>query len=308
MLTIVCPGQGAQVPGMLAAWVERAELREILDRLSEVADLDLADLGTRADAATIRDTAVAQPLLVAAAVLSLRALLGETDAADVVGVSAGHSVGELGACVVAGVLDPVQAMTLARERGRAMAEAAAAAETGMSAVVGGAPDEVEAAIASHGLVAANVNGAGQVVAAGAKEALAALAADPPSRARVVPLDVAGAFHTSYMTPAVERVRRVAAGLTPADPRLPLLSNADGAEVASGQDALERIVAQVARPVRWDLCSATLAERGVTAMIELAPGGVLTGLARRGLTGARTVALKTADDLEAARQLVAGGDR
>lgn len=293
---------------MLAPWLERAELRETLDRLSAVAELDLTDLGTTADAATIRDTAVAQPLLVAAAVLSLQALLGETDAAGVVGVSAGHSVGELGACVVAGVLDPVQAMTLARERGRAMAEAAAAAQTGMSAVVGGAPEEVEAALARHGLVAANVNGSGQVVAAGATDALAALAAEPPARARVVPLDVAGAFHTSYMAPAVERVRQVAAGLTPADPRLPLLSNADGAEVASGRDALERIVAQVARPVRWDLCSAALAERGVTAMIELLPGGVLTGLARRGLKGVRTVALKTPDDLEAARQLIAGGDR
>lgn len=306
MLTVVCPGQGAQSPGMFVPWLERADLRRTLAGLSEVAELDLVELGTTADAATIRATEVAQPLLVAAAVLGLQALLGDAAPADVVGVTAGHSVGELGACVVAGVLTAEQAMMLARERGRAMAQAAAATPTGMSAVVGGTPEDVEATLTRHGLVPANVNGSGQVVAAGTLEALAALAADPPARARVVPLDVAGAFHTEHMAPAVDHVRAVAATLTPADPRVPLLSNADGAEVTTGAAALERIVAQVARPVRWDLCSASLAERGVTAMVELLPGGVLTGLARRGLKGVTTVALKTPDDLPAARDLIAGG--
>lgn len=295
---------------MLAPWLEQPEMRHTLSELSAHAELDLAELGTHADAETIRDTEVAQPLLTAAAVLSLQSLLGTASAAGVVGVAAGHSVGEIGAAVVAGVLDPAQAMVLARERGRAMARAAQAEPTGMSAVVGGRPEEVQAALDAHGLTAANVNGGGQVVAAGSLPALAALAAEPPARARVVPLPVAGAFHTRFMAQAVEHVRDIVADLTPGDPALPLLSNADGAQVRTGTEVVERLVAQVSRPVRWDLCQEQLAALGVTGMIELCPGGVLTGLARRSLRGVETVAITTPDDLEPARQLLTqhGGTR
>ncbi len=301
VLAILCPGQGAQTPGMLSPWLELPGLDATLDAFSEAAQLDLRHLGTEADAETIRDTKNAQPLIVAASLLALQALLGEDTAP--VDVTAGHSVGELAAAAAAGVLSARDAMTLVGVRGRAMADAAATTPTGMSAVVGGDAEEVSEAISSHGLTAANVNGGGQVVAAGTLAQLAALADNPPARARVVPLQVAGAFHTEHMAPAVTAVRDAAARLSPADPRATLLSNADGAPVPSGVDALERIVAQVARPVRWDLCCATMLETGVTAAVELAPAGVLTGLARRTLPGVQTLALKTPDQIDAARELV-----
>ncbi|MEE6272611.1 ACP S-malonyltransferase [Georgenia sp. MJ206] len=311
MLAVLCPGQGAQSPGMLSPWLELAGLSDTLDAYAAAAETDLRHLGTVADAATIRDTAVAQPLIVATSLLSLRAVLGDdAEPSDVVGLAAGHSVGELAAAVVAGVLTAEDAIVLVRERGRAMARAAATRPTGMSAVVGGDADDVAAVIAGHGLTAANVNGGGQVVAAGTLPQLAALAASPPARARVIALDVAGAFHTEHMAPAVAHVREVSDGLPAADPRLTLLSNADGDPVADGHDAIDRIVAQVARPVRWDLCCERMLEAGVTGVLELAPGGVLTGLARRTLKGVEALALKSPDDIDAARDLVRrhGGDR
>jgi [acyl-carrier-protein] S-malonyltransferase len=220
--------------------------------------------------------------------------------ADVV---AGHSVGELTAAALAGVLTPEQAVVLVRERGRGMAAASAVTPTGMSAVLGGNPDDVGAALEKHGLTAANINAAGQVVAAGTLEQLAGLAADPPARTRIVPLQVAGAFHTAHMAPAVEALARVAGDVTPRDPATRLLSNRDGAVVTTGADALGRIVDQVSNPVRWDLCSATLADLGVTGLLELPPAGTLAGLAKRALPGVEIVALKTPDDLPAARALV-----
>ena len=308
MLAIICPGQGAQTPGMLAPWLELPDVAATLASFSEAAGVDLQELGTTADADTIRDTANAQPLIVAASLLSLRALLGEDTSA--VGLTAGHSVGELAAAAVAGVLSPVEALRLVGVRGRAMAEAAAVTPTGMSAVVGGDSQEVQDTLATHGLTPANVNGGGQVVAAGTMPQLAGLAEAPPARARVIALQVAGAFHTEHMAPAVEQVRQAAAGLAPAGPVATLLSNADGAAVGTGAQALEQIVAQVARPVRWDLCCATMLELGVTGVIELAPAGVLTGLARRTLPGVQTLALKSPDQLDAARDLVRdhGGPR
>ncbi len=293
---------------MLAPWLDEPVLRERLESYAAVTELDLVALGTTADAETIKDTKIAQPLLTAASLLSFQALgLADVPAPDVV---AGHSVGELAAAAVAGVLRDEQALVLVRERGRAMAEAAAARPTGMTAVVGGKPEEVEAALARHGLTPANVNGGGQVVAAGTREQLDALAADPPARARVIPLQVAGAFHTEHMAPAVGRVREVAATLEPADPGVTLLSNADGAPVTSGVAALDRLVTQVANPVRWDLCCEQLLALGVTGAVELCPGGVLTGLARRTLPGVETVAIKSPDDLPAARELMTrhGGTR
>ncbi|MFC7406016.1 ACP S-malonyltransferase [Georgenia alba] len=307
MLALLCPGQGAQKPGMLESWLELDGAAERLEAYSAVTGLDLRSLGTTADADTIRDTRVAQPLLVAASLLSLHALGLER---GVVGATAGHSVGELAAVAVAGVLSDDDALRLVRERGRAMADAAAARPTGMSAVVGGRPEEVAETLERHGLTAANVNGGGQVVAAGTAEQLEALGEAPPARTRVIPLQVAGAFHTEHMAPAVEQVRAAADALTPSDPTVPLLSNADGAVVTSGNDAVERLVNQVASPVRWDLCCERLVELGVTAAIELCPGGVLTGLARRTLPGVETLALTGPDDLTAARDLVArhGGAR
>jgi [acyl-carrier-protein] S-malonyltransferase len=313
VLAVVAPGQGSQTPGFLSPWLDVPGVTSRLERLSEAAGLDLVRHGTESDADTIRDTAVAQPLIVAAALATFPTLFADADgtdadafavaAPDAVDALAGHSVGEIAAAALAGVLTPEAAMALVAERGRAMAEAAAAVATGMSAVLGGDPAEVSAALDRHGLSAANLNGAGQVVAAGSMEALAALAADPPARARVMPLKVAGAFHTPYMAPAIEALTRAAGAVRTADPTVRLLSNADGAEVRSGQETLDRIVAQVGRPVRWDLCMGTLQDLGVTGLVELPPAGALAGLAKRGLPGVEIVAVKTPADLEAARELV-----
>lgn len=310
VLVVACPGQGAQSPGMLTPWTEVDGFVDTLTRASDVTGTDLLAHGTTSDAETIRDTAVAQPLLVATALASLRAVLGvpagtalPVAARGTVDVVAGHSVGELAAAAVAGVLTDDEALRLVAVRGAAMARAAAASPTGMRAVLGGDPDEVLARLAALGLVPANVNGAGQVVAAGPLDALAALGDAPPTRARVVPLQVAGAFHTDAMAPAVEELAAAAAQVSPRDPVVTLLGNADGAVVRDGADAVARLVAQVARPVRWDLCQATLVDLGVTALLEVAPGGVLTGLARRTLPGVETLALKSPADLDAARDLV-----
>lgn len=294
MLVIVAPGQGAQTPGFLSPWLELPGVADRLTAWSELAGLDLIAYGTTADADEIRDTAVAQPLLVAAG-LAVAEVLGASP--DIV---AGHSVGEFTAAALAGVITPEQAVGLVRERGQAMAKAATITETGMSAVLGGVEEEVLAAIADKGLTPANINGAGQIVIGGTLEQLAAFKAEPPARARVIALSVAGAFHTEHMASAADRLREATAGLTPADPSVTLLSNSDGAAVTSGAEFMERLVTQVANPVRWDACMATMAERGITTMIELVPGGTLTGLAKRALRGVTTVALKTPDDLEAAR--------
>ncbi|MDX2341049.1 ACP S-malonyltransferase [Micrococcus sp. M4NT] len=301
MLAIVCPGQGSQTPGFLAPWLEMDGTRELLEELSDAAGVDLVRHGTVSDEEAIKDTAVAQPLIVAAGLVAGSIL--EADASDpATTVLAGHSVGEITAAGLAGVLSPAESLALVRVRATGMAEAAAATPTGMAAVVGGDQEEVLAAIEAAGLTPANVNGAGQVVAAGTLEALADLSA--PARARVIPLKVAGAFHTEHMSPAVDALAAHVRTLSPADPRLPLLSNRDGAAVASGAEVLERIVDQVTRPVRWDRCMDALAERGVTGVLELLPGGTLTGLAKRGLKGTATLALKSPEDLDAARAFLA----
>ncbi len=304
MLIIVAPGQGSQTPGFLTPWLELPGAREHLARLGEQAGLDLVVHGTTSDEETIKDTAVAQPLIVAAGLLTWRALLG--DPADTAGVGAvsGHSVGEYTAAAAAGVLSEDDAMGLVALRGRAMAEASAVRPTGMSAVLGGVPEEVLAALAAHGLTPANMNGAGQVVAAGTMEQLAALAAEPPARARVIPLKVAGAFHTAHMAPAVAALAARAEGVAVGDPVITLVSNKDGAAVPTGAEVLARLVNQVSNPVRWDLCMETFTALGVTGLLELSPAGTLVGLAKRALRGVESVALKTPDDLDAARRLVA----
>ncbi len=305
MLVIVAPGQGAQAPGFLAPWLELPHFEDRLRWLSACSGLDLVHYGTEADAETIRDTAIAQPLLVAAGLVSaLEIFPHPSDAFHSVGAAAGHSVGEITAAAGTGVISAEQAMVLVRERGRAMADAAALKPTGMTAVLGGDPDEVAAALARHGLTPANNNGAGQVVAAGTLEQLAAFKDDPPAKARLVPLSVAGAFHTEHMAPAVETLARYARAVSVHDPRTSLISNRDGAVVSEGRGVLARIVSQVSNPVRWDLCMTAMGELGVTAVIEVPPAGTLTGLIKRALPGVETVALKTPDDLEAARDLVA----
>ncbi|HLH58095.1 MAG TPA: ACP S-malonyltransferase [Streptosporangiaceae bacterium] len=311
MLAITAPGQGAQAPGFLSPWLEVPGVADRLAAWSEIVDRDLIRYGTTADADEIRDTAVAQPLLVAAGLAAAGALFGldgldgpEGPGANRDLLVAGHSVGELTAGAIAGAVSADDALRLIAVRGRAMAEASAAQPTGMTAVLGGDEATVLAAIEAHGLTPANVNGAGQIVAAGTMDQLAAFAAGPPAGARLRPLSVAGAFHTRHMEPAVEALRAAAATVTARDPRLTLLSDRDGAAVTSGRDWLDRIVAQVAAPVRWDACMRAMADAGVTALIELPPAGTLTGLAKRGLRGAATLALKTPDDLEAARKLLA----
>ena len=324
MLIITAPGQGAQTPGFLAPWLEVPGVAERLGAASELAGCDLIRYGTTAGADEIKDTAIAQPLLVAAALAAAGAVAGGPGPGGSGGpgagsgglggpgagpgdvradVTAGHSVGELAAGVLAGVLSADDAMRLVRVRGAAMASASAAEPTGMTAVLGGDQETVLAAIARHGLTPANVNGAGQIVAAGAIADLEAFAADPPAGARLRPLQVAGAFHTRYMAPAIAALRDAAAGVRVTDPHLTLLCNADGAAATTGKEWLERIVAQVAAPVRWDLCQRTMADLGVTAFIELPPAGTLTGLARRALPGVAQLAIKTPDQLEAARKLI-----
>lgn len=305
MIITVFPGQGSQTPGFLTPWLELEGSRERLERYAEAAQVDLVSAGTEWDADRIRDTAVAQPLIVAASLLSYAALQ------DAAGVSpagvAGHSVGEVAALVAAGVLSDDDGMRLVGLRGRAMADAAAQEQTGMSAILGGDRDAVLALLDELELTAANHNGAGQIVAAGALDALSELAAHPAAGSRVIPLQVAGAFHTSYMASAVDTLRAAAAEVSASDPRLTLWTNRDGARVDGGREALDLLVAQVSSPVRWDLCMESFADAGVTGIIELAPAGTLTGLAKRALRGVPTVAVKTPDDLAAAAALLTGGD-
>ena len=302
MLAVLSPGQGSQKPGFLTPWLDVPGAETRLHWWSALAGVDLLHLGTRADADEIKDTARTQPLLVAAALLTA----GQLPMAQV-DLVAGHSVGELAAAALAGVLPAEAAVGLAGVRGREMAAACALEPTGMSAVLGGDPAEVLAAIERHGLHAANRNGSGQIVAAGALDGLAKLAAEPPARARIIALQVAGAFHTPYMAPAETALGAVAGGVTVADPAPALLSNLDGAAVTDGTEMVRRLVDQVTAGVRWDLVMRTMADRGVTGVIELAPAGTLAGLVKRELKGEgapEIVTLNTPDDLPAARDLIA----
>jgi [acyl-carrier-protein] S-malonyltransferase len=298
VLVVLAPGQGSQKPGFLSPWLSLPGTEDRLRAWSAPTGLDLVHLGTEATADEIKDTAVTQPLLVSAALVAAGHLSLAT-----VPATAGHSVGELGAAAIAGVFSADAAVTLAAVRGREMAAACALEPTGMAAVLGGTEDEVLAAIADAGLIPANRNGAGQIVAAGPLAGLDKFAAEPPARARVIPLAVAGAFHTPYMVTAERALGAVAAEITPADPVKTLFSNLDGTAVTSGSEVLSRLVRQVTAPVRWDLCMATMADLGVTAIIELPPAGTLAGLAKRVLKGVEIVTLNTPDDLPAARDLI-----
>ena len=298
MIIAVFPGQGSQTPGFLEPWLALDGVRGRLERYGDDSEVDLISAGTVWDADAIRDTRVAQPLIVAASLVSYAALL-EASGATPAGV-AGHSVGEIAALVASGVLSDDEGMRLVGLRGRAMAEAAAAEQTGMSAILGGDRDAVLARLDELDLTPANHNGAGQIVAAGALAPLQDLAAAPVAGSRVIPLQVAGAFHTRFMAPAVDALRAAATELEPGDPTMTLWTNRDGSTVDAGRAALDLLVEQVASPVRWDHAMET-----VTGIVELAPAGTLTGLAKRGLRGVPTVAVKTPDDLAAAAALLTG---
>ena len=298
MLAIIAPGQGAQTPGMLSAWLKDSTLRDTCAAWSDEIGIDLLTLGTSADADQIKDTANAQPLIVAAGLLSFKAL-GITPS-----VFAGHSVGEITAASLANIISELDAIKIVHARGFEMAKAAAITPAGMSAVLGGDRGAVVTAITAAGLVAANENGAGQIVAAGSLEGLEKLAANPPEGSRVRALAVAGAFHTSYMQPAVEPLRALVASTHVHDPIAAILSNKEGAKVTNGREFMDRVVAQIANPVRWDLCMSTLKSMGVTGIIELAPAGTLVGLLKRAEPEIETFALKSPDDLEASHTFAA----
>ncbi|MFY9712733.1 MAG: ACP S-malonyltransferase [Microbacterium sp.] len=303
MIVVVCPGQGSQTPGFLAPWLELDGAAERLAGYSEAAEVDLQLHGTVSDADTIRDTRIAQPLIVAASLIAGDALAARAGR-RAEGI-AGHSVGEIAALVGSGVLDATTGMRLVGIRGRAMADAAAHTPTGMSAVLGGDEQAVLDRLTELELSPANYNGGGQLVVAGALPALAALAEAPVKGTRVIPLQVAGAFHTAYMASAVAALRTAVAETSPADPEITLWTNRDGSVVTDGAEALDYLVDQVSSPVRWDLCMASFADHGITGLIELAPAGALTGLAKRGLRGVPTVAVKTPEDLDAAVALLNG---
>jgi len=296
VLAIIAPGQGSQTPGLFNGWIEDPSLKELIIAWSDAIGLDLLRLGTTAEADEIKDTANAQPLIVAASLLGAHALGVKSCA-----VTSGHSVGELAAAALSGAISEGDALTLVRARGVEMAKAAATSPSGMSAVLGGDRSEVLAAISALNLVTANDNGAGQIVAAGELQALTQLGENPPAGARVRALAVAGAFHTSFMAPAVEPLRKLAATLQAHNVSIQVISNKDGQVVRDGAEVLDRIVNQIANPVRWDLCMETLKSLGVTGVIELPPAGTLVGLLKRAVPEIETFALKSADDLSAARE-------
>ncbi len=304
VIVIVAPGQGSQTPGFLTPWLELPGAAEHLAAISDGVGIDLATHGTTSDADTIRDTKVAQPLIVAAGLLTLAPLLADGRREKVGGI-AGHSVGEVTAAAGAGILSETDAVSFVRERGRAMADAAALEPTGMSAVLGGDEAALLERLAELGLQPANFNGGGQIVVAGALPALAELAENPVAGTRVIPLQVAGAFHTRYMQPSVAGLELFAAGLAKHDPTLPIWTNRDGSRIESGEHFVQLMVGQVSSPVRWDLVMESFAAAGVTGIIELAPAGALVGLAKRGLKGVPSVAVKTPDDLAAAFDLIDG---
>ncbi|HTM83881.1 MAG TPA: ACP S-malonyltransferase [Mycobacterium sp.] len=305
MIALLAPGQGSQTPGMLSPWLELASNSDAADQLaswSTASGLDLVRLGTTAPAEELTDTAITQPLVVAATLLAHRELTRRGLLADADLAAAGHSVGEIAAYAIAGVFSADDAVKLAAVRGAEMAKACANEPTGMSAVLGGDETEVLTRLELLDLVPANRNAAGQIVAAGALSALEKLAEDPPAKARVRALDVAGAFHTHFMAPAQDAYAAAAAGIETAEPTITLLSNADGQPVATAAEAMEKLVAQLTRPVRWDLCTQTLRQRDVRALVEFPPAGTLVGIAKRELRGVPARAIKAPADLDGVVEL------
>lgn len=296
MLALIAPGQGSQSPGMLSSWIADSQSKDVLSNFSEAIGLDLVRLGTTGDADEIKDTSNAQPLIVATSLLAAHAL-----ALKNISVTSGHSVGELAAAAISGAISARDALTFVRARGIEMAKAAAQSPAGMSAVLGGDRNEVLALLKNLGLVPANDNGAGQIVAAGALAGLSTLSENPPAGARVRALAVAGAFHTEFMSPAVAPLSTLAATFISHEAQIPFVSNKDGVAMSDGAEILARIVNQIANPVRWDLCMERFKSMGVTGVIELPPAGTLVGLLKRAVPEIECFALKSAEDLDAARE-------
>lgn len=304
MIVIVCPGQGSQTPGFFAPWLELPSFRKSIEAMQDASGVDLIKHGTTSDAETIRDTAIAQPLIVAAGVATMSALLNGKTLRElgIAGIS-GHSVGEITAAVGAGIFDAETGIGFVNTRGQAMAKAAALEPTSMAAIIGGEQSEIEVKLAALDLEPANYNGAGQIVAAGQAQKISDLQADPPAGARVIPLQVAGAFHTRFMQPAVQVLSDYSKGISANDPELTLWSNQQGQVVASGDDFIKLMVSQISSPVRWDYCMKAMLDAGVSAMIELSPAGTLVGLAKRAMPGVETLAVKTPENLEQALSLI-----
>jgi [acyl-carrier-protein] S-malonyltransferase len=304
MIVIVCPGQGSQTPGFFAPWLELPSFKKSIEAMQDASGVDLIKHGTTSDAETIRDTAIAQPLIVAAGVATMSALLdGKTlKELGIAGIS-GHSVGEITAAVGAGIFDAETGIGFVNTRGQAMAKAAALEATSMAAIIGGEQDEIEIKLKALDLEPANYNGAGQIVAAGQAQKISDLQADPPAGARVIPLQVAGAFHTRFMQPAVQVLSDYSKGISANDPELTLWSNQQGQVVTSGHDFIQLMVSQISSPVRWDYCMKAMLDAGVSAMIELSPAGTLVGLAKRAMPGVETLAVKTPENLEQALSLI-----
>ena len=296
MLLVACPGQGSQTPGFLSPWLEIPSFATRIGQYSEAIGLDLIKHGTVSDADTIRDTAIAQPLIVAASLASAAELGAKLTAV------AGHSVGEVAAASLAGILSELDALRLVKKRGDAMANAAALDHTSMAAVLGGEEAVVLERLEELNLTPANFNGAGQIVAAGRADAIAQLVAEGPAGSRVIQLQVAGAFHTDFMKPAVNELADFVSSLELQDPTCKIWTNLDGSQVDSGKVFVDLLVGQVANSVRWDLCMQSF-QTQVTAMIEVSPAGTLAGLAKRAMPGTEILALKTPDQLDASRDLI-----
>ncbi|MFE7467810.1 ACP S-malonyltransferase [Streptomyces sp. NPDC057499] len=298
---VTAPGQGVQRPGMLDPWLDAVPgAPGLVDDWSRAAGFDLIEAGRNAE--LLADTAYAQPLIVATALLSYELLRDRMPLAGGEVLFAGHSVGELAAASAAGYLGAGDAVALARVRGAAMSAACAAAPTAMAAVMPTRRDpatdeEIVAAVEAAGLTAANWNGSHQFVAAGPAERIAALVEAPPPGVRVARLAVAGAFHTAAMAPAVVEFARAVGEVRFTEPSSPLLGNADGAVVNSPDELRRRLITQITAPVRWDRCARTIATLAPDApQIELAPAGPLTRLLQRDRPAAHTVALSTPQEL------------
>jgi [acyl-carrier-protein] S-malonyltransferase len=297
LIALTCPGQGAQTPGFLAPWLELESFKQEIKKYSSVLEMDLIHFGTEADAETIKDTKIAQPLIVAASMASHAVLVEALKDDSLFAGVAGHSVGEIAAANIAGVMDTEAALKFVKARGEQMARAATLEASTMAAVVGGEQEIVLDQLSNMGLFAANYNGKGQIVAAGSSTRIQELIDSPPLGTRVVGLAVAGAFHTSFMETAKVELSYLASSIRTENPKLLLWSNSDGARVDSGDKFLELLINQVSNPVRWDKTMESMVSDGVSAVIELLPGGALTGIAKRAMPGVATLALKSPEDLE-----------
>jgi len=297
----VTPGQGSQSAGMLSSWLQVDDSLNLIKQFSEICEIDLLELGTTADQSEVTATNNAQPLLASLAFLSAKNLTWEKYQGI---IFSGHSVGELSACSLAGFYSTQDAMQLVAVRGNAMAEAAMSSQaTGMSAVLGGKKEEVIEHIQKYNLVPANVNSEGQIIASGLLADLERLANNPPDSTKVRKLDVAGAFHSEFMKPAEVKLAQKFNQINLNEPGFRYISNKDGGVVTESSDLKNRLVSQISSPVRWDMCQATMKDHGVTGMLELAPGGVLTGIAKREMPGVELFAIKSPEDITAAQDFI-----